>query len=132
MRSVRVTLACLLISALAAGVAIAQEGFPLQGSWLGDWGPSSTARNPAFIVLDWDGRRITGTLNPGTDNIPLQNATLTSPWMVHFEAEARDRSGAPVRYVIDGKIENVGLANRAIVGTWTVGTTTNTFKLVRQ
>jgi len=34
--------------------------------------------------------------------------------------------------VIDGKIENVGLANRAIVGTWKVGTTTNDFRIQRQ
>ena len=132
MRSLKVTLACLVAFAMVAGVAIAQEGFPLTGSWLGDWGPNTTTRNPAFIVLDWDGRSISGTLNPGTDNIPLQNATLTTPWLVHFEAEARDRSGATVRYVIDGKIENVGLANRAIVGTWTVGTTKNDFRIARQ
>jgi hypothetical protein len=37
-----------------------------------------------------------------------------------------------VRHVIDGKIESVGLPHRAIVGTWTVGSTKNDFKIVRQ
>jgi hypothetical protein len=37
-----------------------------------------------------------------------------------------------VKYVIDGKVENVGLANRSIVGNWMVGTTKNDFRLVRQ
>jgi len=44
----------------------------------------------------------------------------------------KDRSGATVHYVIDGKIENAGLANRAILGTWTVGTMQNDFRLARQ
>ena len=34
--------------------------------------------------------------------------------------------------LVDGKVENIGLANRNIVGTWTVGTTKNDFRLVRQ
>jgi len=37
-----------------------------------------------------------------------------------------------VKYVVDGKVENIGLANRSIVGTWMVGTTKNDFRLVRQ
>jgi hypothetical protein len=53
-------------------------------------------------------------------------------WFVHFEADAKDKSGAAVHYVVDGKIENVGLANRAIAGTWTVGTTKNDFRIARQ
>jgi len=131
MRHAKLAVFCLIVSALVAGSALAQEGFPLKGSWLGDWGPNSTMRNKVFVVMDWDGKNITGTINPGTDNIPLKNATLM-PWQVHFEADAKDRSGAMVHYVIDGKIENVGLANRAIVGTWTVGTMQNDFRLARQ
>jgi hypothetical protein len=37
-----------------------------------------------------------------------------------------------VKYAFDGKIENVGLANRAIVGTVTVGTTKGDFRIGRQ
>jgi hypothetical protein len=81
--------------------------------------------------MDWDGKAISGTLNPGTENVPLRNATLTPApsreWLVHFEAESKG-----VRYVVDGKIENIGLPNRAVVGTWTAGTMKNDFRLVRQ
>ena len=158
MRFTKLVLGCLVVSAMVAASSLAQEGFPLKGSWLGDWGPNGTMRNQAFIVLDWDGKSISGMINPGTDNIPLKNATLTPPpaappaaggrngaaaaaspapvvpreWLVHFEADGKDRSGATVRYVIDGKIENVGLSNRAVVGTWMVGTTKNDFRIVRQ
>jgi hypothetical protein len=47
--------------------------------------------------------------------------------LVHFEVDAKG-----TRYVVDGKIENIGLPNRAIAGSWTVGTTKNDFRIVRQ
>jgi hypothetical protein len=34
--------------------------------------------------------------------------------------------------VADGKIENIGLYNRSISGTWVSGPTKGTFKLTRQ
>ena len=197
MRVMKLVLACLVVVALSAATALAQEGYPLKGSWLGDYGPNKTTRTQVFLVMDWDGKAISGMINPGTDNIPIKNATLTPPtpassarrwrwcprwwwrrwwrsggwrgggrwcgcrwcgscgnpaaasaaaappppaqtgpvqpdWLFHAEAEGKDRSGATVRYVIDGKVENIGLANRYIVGTWTVGTTKNDFRLVRQ
>jgi hypothetical protein len=192
MRVTRVILASLVVSALVVGAALAQEGHPLKGTWLGDWGPNRTTRNQVFITMDWDGKNISGVINPGTDNIPIRAATLTPPtpqpaaargggggggqgggrgrgaqagaataggqatpapapapaatpapppvptgpvqpdWLVKFEADGKDRSGNAVKYVIDGKIESIGIANRSIVGTWTVGTTKNDFKLTRQ
>ena len=62
-----------------AGAALAQEGYPLKGSWLGDYGPNKTTRTQVFLVMDWDGKSISGMINPGTDNIPIKNATLTPP-----------------------------------------------------
>jgi len=223
-------LACLaLILPLAA-----QEGFPLKGSWLGDWGESTTNRNQVFVVFDWDGKVISGAINPGTEMIAVKNASLTPTpvappagaaaaapagggagggrggrgggggqgaaagapaaggaaapaaagaapagggrgggaggqapvpalpgapaaagagqggggrggngagqsvaappveWIVHFEGDGKDSKGAMVHYVADGKIENIGLYNRSIVGTWVSGKTKGTFKLTRQ
>src|SRR5688572_12555935 len=79
MRVTKLVLACLLVFALVAGTVLAQEGHPLKGSWLGDWGPNKTTRNQVFLVMDWDGKTISGMINPGTDNIPIKNATLTPP-----------------------------------------------------
>jgi hypothetical protein len=221
MRPTKMVLACLAICAVVAIPVLAQEGHPLKGSWLGDWGPSKTERNQIFIVMDWDGKAVTGMLNPGTDNIPLRNAQLIAPpprpaapaggggggrgggagaapaagggaaagaqggggrggggagaapagggagaaggqgaggrggggaglgtqiggpgtaapppppqdWLVHFEADAKDKAGNAVRYIVDGKIENLGLYNRSIVGTWTAGTVKGDFRLQRQ
>jgi hypothetical protein len=104
---------------LVAIPAIAQEGHPLKGSWLGTWAGNKTLGNDVLMVMTWDGKNITGTINPGTDNIAIKSATLNPEgWLVHVEADAKDKQGNPVSYTIDGKIENLPLANRVVTGTW--------------
>ena len=122
---------CLLTAFVAS--MYAQEGHPLKGTWLGDWGPSRTDRNQVTVVLDWDGKAITGVINPGPDAIPLTKAALEPKgWVVHLEADAKNRAGRTVHYVIDGKIENLGLYNRSIAGTWSHDDVKGDFKLTRQ
>jgi len=121
--------ACLLYS----GPAVAQEGHPLKGSWVGTWGPSQSHANEVLIVLNWNGKIISGMLNPGTDNMPIKNATLNPDgWVVRFEADGKDRAGNPVTYVVEGKIENLGLPNRSITGTWKSQKENGPFKISRQ
>ena len=99
--------------------AAAQEGHPLKGSWLGTWEGNEALGNDLILILDWDGKAITGMINPGTDNIPITKASLEPKgWAVTLEADAKDKSGASLHYVIEGHIENVELPNRSIVGTW--------------
>jgi hypothetical protein len=120
--------ACLLVL-----TATAQEGHPLKGSWLGTWGPSKLHSNEIVVVLNWDGKSITGMINPGTDNIPIKNATLNPEgWVVHLEADAKDKSGTTISYVIEGKIENLSFHNRSIVGTWKSQKENGPFKISRQ
>src|ERR1700694_4820140 len=110
----------LVVTCLLAGRPVtAQEGHPLKGSWIGTWGPNSNQGNDLLMVLSWDGKNITGTINPGTDNIPVKNATLNPEgWVVHFEADAKDKSGNPLTYVLDGTLANLSLPHRSITGTW--------------
>ena len=123
------SVACLVCGAPAA----AQEGHPLKGSWLGTWGPSKTHSNDVLIVLNWDGKNITGTINPGTDNMPIKNATLNpDSWVVRFEADAKDKAGNTLNYVIEGKIENLAFHNRSITGTWKHQKENGPFKIGRQ
>jgi hypothetical protein len=111
-----------LAVAVAAGLwlpASAQEGYPLKGSWLGTWKANTVHGDDLFLVMDWDGKTISGTINPGTDDMPITKASLDpTGWVVHIEADAKDKSGKPLHYVIDGKIEHLELADRSIVGTW--------------
>jgi hypothetical protein len=113
--------------------AVAQEGHPLKGSWIGTWGPSQNHADDVLVVLKWDGKALTGTINPGTDDIPLKVATLNpTGWLVHLEGDGKDKAGKVISYVIDGKIENLGLPHRSIVGTWKAGTESGPIRISRQ
>lgn len=99
--------------------AAAQEGFPLKGSWIGTWAGNQAHGDSVLLVLDWDGKAISGVINPGTDDIAITKATLDpNGWAVTIEADAKDKSGAAVHYVLEGKIQDLELPNRSIVGTW--------------
>jgi len=131
MRWVTVVLATL--ACLAGGAAAAQEGHPLKGSWLGSWGPSQTHSDDILLVLDWDGKQITGVINPGTDDIPIRNATLNpNGWVFRFEADGKDRAGAAVHYVVEGHIEGLAFPNRTITGTWKSDRESGKFDVGRQ
>ena len=133
MRVKAVLWACLMAGLTIVISAFAQEGHPLKGTWLGDWGPNKNDRNQVTIVMDWDGKQITGQINPGPNAIPLKNATLEPKgWMVHFEADAKNAAGQNVHYVVDGKIENLGLSNRSIAGTWSHDNVKGDFRIQRQ
>ena len=108
-----------LLATTASQPVAAQEGHPLKGSWLGTWKDNAALGDDLILILDWDGKNITGMINPGTDNIPVGKATLTpAGWMVTIEADAKDKSGAALHYVIEAKLENLELPNRSLVGTW--------------
>jgi len=111
---------------------VAQEGHPLRGTWHGSWGPNAKERTPVTLVMDWDGKDVTGIMNPGLRSSTLEKTSLDpSKWQFHFEANYKDRTGATSRVIIDAKIEDVTNPRRALVGTWTQGTQKGDFKAVR-
>jgi len=128
--------AALMALTLSAGQwapAAAQEGHPLKGSWLGTWAGNETHGDDILVVLDWDGENVTGMINPGTDNIPVTEVSLEPDgWIVTLEADAQDPSGAAMHYVIEGKIENLELPNRSLVGTWRSERGRGAFEMSRQ
>jgi hypothetical protein len=121
---------------------IAQFGHPLKGSWSGEWWLKKGEENRVLLDFDWDGKALSGMLNPGTDNATLQKLSLQTPpvenvgkamdpWVLHFEADVKDSSGKMVHYVVDGKLQNIGAYNKFITGTWTVGNQKGEFKVTR-
>ena len=124
---------CLLAGLAIAVSGLAQEGHPLTGVWYGDYGAAGAAnRAHLTIEMQWDGKVVTGIVNPGPDSFPLKVVTLdSSKWTVHIEADGKDDKGAPAHFVADGKLENIGSYNRTITGTWNYGPTKATFKLRR-
>jgi len=121
-------LACLGV--VASGLA--QEGHPLTGTWSGDWGPNATQRNHLTFVLNWDGKNVTGTINPGPDSIPIGSVFLdVTNWTVRFEADTKDQSGRQVHISAEGRLEDIASWHRKIIGTWNQGTTKGDFRLTR-
>jgi hypothetical protein len=132
MTKVLTVLTASLVLGLSA-IAVAQEGHPLKGSWLGEWKSNAVHGDNILLILDWDGKAITGMINPGTDNMPLTRATLEpNGWVVRLEAEGKDKDGSAVRYVIEGKIANLELPNRSINGTWSSNKGGGAFTASRQ
>ena len=122
----------LLSVSMPTALTFAQEGHPLVGTWSGDWGPTPTHRNQVTIVMNWDGKNVTGIINPGPDVIPMRVVTLDSTkWTVHIEADAKDHAGNPVRFIIDGKLDNILSYKRTLTGTWSHGDVKGDFKVTR-
>ena len=131
----------LLAWLLLVAPIFAQMGYPLKGSWSGDWWLKKGEENHLLLDFDWDGKTLTGVLNPGTDNVVLQKLSLEpptggvegaiDPWNLHFEADVKDTSGRTVHYVVDGKLQNIGAYRKFVTGTWTAGNQKGEFRIVR-
>jgi hypothetical protein len=116
--------------ALLFTVVGAQEGHPLTGTWSGDWGPGATQRTHITMVMAWDGKTISGTINPGPDAIPVEAIALdVVNWTVRFEATAKGAS--PTRISAEGRLDDIASTHRTITGTWRQGTAKGDFKLTR-
>ena len=58
-------------------------------------------------------------INPGTDNIAARKASLEPEgWVVKLEADGKDKDGSARALRHRGKLENLELPNRSIIGTW--------------
>jgi hypothetical protein len=129
-----VSLLCLSIAALALAIpAVAQEGFPLSGTWSGDWGTSAKEadRNHTTLVMSWDGKTVQGLVDPGPDSAKIRVARLDSTkWTVRLEYDLKDRSGKVLPFVVDGRLQNPNSRkNRSIIGTYTHGSAKGDFKI---
>jgi len=137
MRARLVAVVCLLASLAIAIPMVAQQratpaADPLSGTWTGDWGPNTADRNTVSVDLKWDGKALTGvvhSINYQRPDVTLQKSTFdTATGAVHLEADAPNpRGGAPVHYVIDGK-----LVNGSMTGSWNHGASKGDFKLTKK
>lgn len=104
------------------------HGHPVKGTFNGQWGASANSQEAILMLLDWDGKAITGTINPGPDAIAITKADMNvTNWTITIEAG----TGAN-RVVMNGKFENLTWLARSITGTYTRGNQKGTFKITRQ
>lgn len=117
-------LACLFVALTAS----AQQGHPLTGTWSGDWGASATQRNQVTLVMNWDGKNVTGMINPGPDSIPIASVFVDpTTWTIRIEADTKDKAHISA----EGHLNDLGSYHRTIAGTWRQGTVKGDFKLTR-
>jgi hypothetical protein len=124
----RCLLVCLTLAlVLLGGAALAQQGHPLTGTWSGDWGAAPTQRTQMTFVMNWDGKNVTGIINPGPDAIPISSIYVdVTNWTVRIEADAKG-----THISAEGRIEDIGSYHRTIKGTWHQGAVTGDFRLTR-
>jgi hypothetical protein len=112
----------------ASGAALQKGADPLSGTWTGDWGPSANDRNPVTVELKWDGKTLTGTVNPGPNAVALQKCTFDpKTGAVHMECDAKNRRGNEIHYVIDGKV-----GKNTMTGSWNHGSRKGDFKITKK
>jgi hypothetical protein len=124
--------AALLVAPLAA---FAQFGHPLKGQWSGERGSGDNAVR-LLLDLHWDGKEVTGAINPGSETgASVKKVTIdyskVDSWAVQIEAEGKDASGKPLQIRIAGTLENLGAYYRVFHGTWTQGSQKTNFTVTR-
>ena len=113
---------------LLAATVRSQEGFPLDGTWRGEWG-SDAGKSAVVIVMKWDGKNVNGMINPGPNVVRFSGPVLEPrDWTVHIEAQSRE--GQPI--VIDAKLDDIGSYNRTLTGTWKQAGLEHPFKMARE
>ena len=103
---------CLVLCVLLAGFLFAAD--TISGTWKGEWGPNTFERTPLVAELKYDGKAVTGTIDPGSSPVTISKGTFNEKTgVIHLEADGRGRYSARNHYVIDGKLEK-----GKITGTW--------------
>jgi hypothetical protein len=117
---------CAIAVCLCASLASGQEGHPLTGTWTGDWGPTAADRHHVTVALEWDGKNVTGTINPGPDAAQIRAVIIdAATWAVRIDAAGKDT------IVVDGTLADIGSANRTLSGTWSQGSSRSAVTLSR-
>lgn len=126
--SLRAQCTAMALSLLLTAAAHSQEGYPLDGTWRGEWGPDG-GKNAVVIVMKWDGTNVNGMINPGRNVVRFAGPVLDpSNWTVRIEAQSAD--GQPI--VIAAKLDDIGSYNRTLTGSWTQAGVDHPFKMARE
>ena len=134
MTSRRAWLLAMGSAVLAPVSALAQFGHPMKGQWSGTRTVAGQ-EGRVLLTLDWDGKAMTGVINPGANAATVTSVTFDysklAAWGVKISAEGKDESGQLVTIAIDGTLENLGAYVRHFHGTWTQGGRKGEFALTR-
>jgi hypothetical protein len=114
---------------LVATAAVSQEGFPLDGTWRGEHTAADGSHQTIVLIMQWDGKRIAGTINPGPNAVEFSSAELMpAGWKVTLAAKTA--GGKDISF--EGAIADLGKYHRAIAGKWTEGGKSHDIRFVRE
>lgn len=101
----------------------------MDGTWRGETTSQDGSHRTIVLILQWDGRQISGTLNPGPDGTEFTGASL-DPAGWKFAMSAKTAQGLDVRF--EGTISDLGKYHRSVSGRWTEGGNTFDIRFVRE
>jgi hypothetical protein len=111
----RIFTALLLAFMATAG---AQEGFPLDGTWRSDSTAKDGSHKTIVLIMQWDGKQIAGTVNPGPEGADFTGGKL-NPDGWKFTLDTKNSKGAAIHF--EGAISDLGKYRRVLAGRWTEG-----------
>jgi hypothetical protein len=118
-------IALVVFSACASPASSTADADPVSGRWTGEWGPSPERQTAVVLELQWDGTKLTGTINPGNRPSEIGKASFNPETnAITMELDVIDIRGEMDHYSITGKVDG----NR-MSGTWTRKNGKGTFKI---
>jgi hypothetical protein len=121
--------ALLSLLLLVPGALLAQEGFPLDGTWRGEVVNKDGSHRTIVLVMQYDGKQVNGTLNPGPDSVDFTGGKLT-PEGWKFAVAFKGNKGLSTQF--NGTISNLGKYNRVLAGKWTEGANSFDIRFVHE
>ena len=119
-------LAC---AVLAVATASDQEGFPLDGTWRGERDAGKDGPQTVVMVMEWNGKQVTGIINPGPKSLTIKEGQLDPDgWKVSITAETK--TGQKVTF--EGTLDELGSYHRHVNGTWKEGGRSYSVRMVRE
>jgi hypothetical protein len=112
-----------------AAVAAGQEGFPLDGTWRGETTAADGSHRTIVLIMQWDGKQISGTVNPGPNGSDFTGGKL-NPDGWKFTLDTKTSQGAAIHF--DGTLSDIGKYDRVLAGKWTEGGSTINVRFVRE
>lgn len=121
--------ALLSLLLLISGAAVAQEGFPLDGTWRGEVINKDGSHRTIVLVMQYDGKQVNGTMNPGPSSVDFTGGKL-NPDGWKFTVAFKGAQGVNTQF--NGTLSKLGKYNRELAGKWTEGTNSFDIRFVHE
>ena len=139
MKSRILLLAVAVVFSAGLAAIAAQEAHPLDGTWYGDYS-TGNQKTDLTVVMKWDGKSVSGLINPGPNSKPLASVVLEITAGKPAPQGQQSTTGVPptfkARFDVDGMtfegtLRNPVGGNRQLVGTWKRGAQSGAFQIRR-